>query len=107
VDSRFSAENRRKPPFSQAIHSTLAGFISSFVSSQGGAALHGGEGTLYKSIVGVFIMIVLGNNLNATRLAFNGRFPAAPVCTPTYLSETAGAPVGAGLMRANASAGTP
>jgi ribose transport system permease protein len=30
----------------------------------GGAALHGGEGTLYKSVVGVFIMIVLGNSLN-------------------------------------------
>jgi ribose/xylose/arabinose/galactoside ABC-type transport system permease subunit len=30
----------------------------------GGAALHGGEGTLYKSIIGVFIMIVLGNSLN-------------------------------------------
>ena len=27
----------------------------------GGAALHGGEGTLYKSVIGVFIMIVLGN----------------------------------------------
>jgi ribose transport system permease protein len=30
----------------------------------GGASLQGGEGTLYKSIVGVFIMIVLGNSLN-------------------------------------------
>ena len=30
----------------------------------GGASLHGGEGMLYKSIVGVFIMIVLGNSLN-------------------------------------------
>ena len=30
----------------------------------GGAALQGGEGTLYKSIIGVFIMIVLGNSLN-------------------------------------------
>jgi ribose/xylose/arabinose/galactoside ABC-type transport system permease subunit len=30
----------------------------------GGAALHGGEGTLYKTIIGVFIMIVLGNSLN-------------------------------------------
>jgi ribose transport system permease protein len=30
----------------------------------GGASLHGGEGTLYKSIIGVFIMIVLGNSLN-------------------------------------------
>jgi ribose transport system permease protein len=30
----------------------------------GGASLHGGEGTLYKSIIGVFIMIVLGNALN-------------------------------------------
>jgi ribose transport system permease protein len=30
----------------------------------GGAALHGGEGTLYKSIIGVLIMIVLGNSLN-------------------------------------------
>ena len=30
----------------------------------GGAALHGGEGTLYKSIIGVFIMVVLGNSLN-------------------------------------------
>ena len=30
----------------------------------GGAALHGGEGTLYKSVIGVFIMIVLGNSLN-------------------------------------------
>lgn len=30
----------------------------------GGASLHGGEGTLYKSIIGVFIMVVLGNGLN-------------------------------------------
>jgi ribose transport system permease protein len=30
----------------------------------GGAALHGGEGTLYKSVIGVFIMIILGNSLN-------------------------------------------
>jgi len=30
----------------------------------GGASLQGGEGTLYKSIIGVFIMIVLGNGLN-------------------------------------------
>ena len=30
----------------------------------GGASLHGGEGALYKSIIGVFIMIVLGNSLN-------------------------------------------
>jgi ribose transport system permease protein len=30
----------------------------------GGASLHGGEGRLYKSIIGVFIMIVLGNSLN-------------------------------------------
>src|SRR3984957_17145508 len=30
----------------------------------GGASLHGGEGTLYKSLIGVFIMIVLGNSLN-------------------------------------------
>ena len=30
----------------------------------GGASLHGGEGTLYKSMIGVFIMIVLGNSLN-------------------------------------------
>ena len=30
----------------------------------GGAALQGGEGTLYKSVIGVFIMIVLGNALN-------------------------------------------
>jgi ribose/xylose/arabinose/galactoside ABC-type transport system permease subunit len=30
----------------------------------GGAALHGGEGTLYKTIIGVFIMVVLGNSLN-------------------------------------------
>jgi ribose transport system permease protein len=30
----------------------------------GGAARHGGEGTLYKSVIGVFIMIILGNSLN-------------------------------------------
>jgi ribose transport system permease protein len=30
----------------------------------GGAALHGGEGVLYKSVIGVFIMVVLGNSLN-------------------------------------------
>jgi ribose transport system permease protein len=30
----------------------------------GGASLQGGEGTLYKSLIGVFIMIVLGNSLN-------------------------------------------
>ena len=30
----------------------------------GGASLHGGEGTLYKSVIGVFVMIVLGNALN-------------------------------------------
>lgn len=30
----------------------------------GGAALHGGEGKLYKTIIGVFIMVVLGNGLN-------------------------------------------
>jgi len=30
----------------------------------GGAALHGGEGTLYKSVIGVFIMVILGNGLN-------------------------------------------
>mgnify|MGYP001175621136 CR=1 FL=1 len=30
----------------------------------GGASLHGGEGSLYKSIIGVFIMVVLGNSLN-------------------------------------------
>ena len=30
----------------------------------GGASLAGGEGTLYKSIIGVFIMVVLGNSLN-------------------------------------------
>jgi ribose transport system permease protein len=30
----------------------------------GGASLYGGEGTLYKSIIGVFIMIALGNSLN-------------------------------------------
>ncbi len=30
----------------------------------GGASLQGGEGTLYKSIIGVFIMAVLGNSLN-------------------------------------------
>lgn len=30
----------------------------------GGASLHGGEGRLYKSVIGVFIMVVLGNGLN-------------------------------------------
>ncbi|MFQ5692039.1 MAG: ABC transporter permease, partial [Nitrospinota bacterium] len=30
----------------------------------GGASLHGGEGSLYKSMIGVFIMIVLSNSLN-------------------------------------------
>jgi len=30
----------------------------------GGAALHGGEGKIYKTIIGVFIMVVLGNGLN-------------------------------------------
>ncbi len=30
----------------------------------GGAALHGGEGKLYKSVIGVFIMVTLGNGLN-------------------------------------------
>ncbi len=30
----------------------------------GGASLHGGEGRLYKSVIGVFIMVVLGNALN-------------------------------------------
>jgi len=30
----------------------------------GGASLHGGEGKLYKSVIGVFIMVVLGNGLN-------------------------------------------
>jgi ribose transport system permease protein len=30
----------------------------------GGASLQGGEGALYKSIIGVFVMIVLGNSLN-------------------------------------------
>jgi ribose transport system permease protein len=30
----------------------------------GGASLQGGEGSLYKSIIGVFIMVVLGNSLN-------------------------------------------
>jgi ribose transport system permease protein len=30
----------------------------------GGASLQGGEGTIYKSVIGVFIMIVLGNSLN-------------------------------------------
>src|SRR5213594_150754 len=30
----------------------------------GGAGLHGGEGQLYKSVIGVFIMVVLGNALN-------------------------------------------
>jgi ribose transport system permease protein len=30
----------------------------------GGASLQGGEGTLYKSVIGVFIMMVLNNSLN-------------------------------------------
>ncbi|MFQ5914260.1 MAG: ABC transporter permease [Nitrospinota bacterium] len=30
----------------------------------GGASLHGGEGSLYKSMIGVFIMVVLANGLN-------------------------------------------
>ena len=30
----------------------------------GGASLHGGEGKLYKSLIGVLIMVVLGNALN-------------------------------------------
>lgn len=30
----------------------------------GGATLHGGEGKLYKTVIGVFIMVVLGNGLN-------------------------------------------
>jgi ribose/xylose/arabinose/galactoside ABC-type transport system permease subunit len=30
----------------------------------GGAALHGGEGKLYKTVIGVFIMVVLGNGMN-------------------------------------------
>jgi ribose transport system permease protein len=30
----------------------------------GGAALQGGEGKLYKTVIGVFIMVVLGNGLN-------------------------------------------
>ena len=30
----------------------------------GGAALHGGEGKLYKSVIGVFIIVVLSNALN-------------------------------------------
>lgn len=30
----------------------------------GGASLHGGEGQFYKSIIGVLIMVVLGNSLN-------------------------------------------
>ena len=30
----------------------------------GGASLHGGEGTPAKSVIGVFIMVVLGNALN-------------------------------------------
>lgn len=30
----------------------------------GGASLHGGEAQLYKSVIGVFIMVVLGNALN-------------------------------------------
>ena len=35
-----------------------------------GASLQGGEGTLYKSIIGVFIMIVLGNSLNLLNVDF-------------------------------------
>jgi len=34
----------------------------------GGASLYGGEGTLYKSVIGVFIMVVLGNALNLTNV---------------------------------------
>jgi ribose/xylose/arabinose/galactoside ABC-type transport system permease subunit len=30
----------------------------------GGTALHGGEGRLYKTVIGVFIMVVLGNGMN-------------------------------------------
>jgi len=30
----------------------------------GGASLHGGEGTPCRSVIGVFIMVVLGNGLN-------------------------------------------
>ena len=30
----------------------------------GGASLYGGEGKLYKSVIGVFIMVTLGNGLN-------------------------------------------
>jgi len=30
----------------------------------GGAGLQGGDGTLYKSVIGVLIMVVLGNALN-------------------------------------------
>lgn len=30
----------------------------------GGASLYGGEGKLYKSVIGVFIMVILGNGLN-------------------------------------------
>src|SRR5258707_14632573 len=35
----------------------------------GGASLQGGEGTLYKSVIGAFIMIVLGNALNLLNVA--------------------------------------
>jgi ribose/xylose/arabinose/galactoside ABC-type transport system permease subunit len=44
----------------------------------GGAALHGGEGTLYKSVIGVFIMVVLGNSLNlAERRPYRQRVASA------------------------------
>ena len=33
----------------------------------GGASLFGGEGKLYKSVIGVFIMVVLANALTAAR----------------------------------------
>jgi ribose/xylose/arabinose/galactoside ABC-type transport system permease subunit len=35
----------------------------------GGASLHGGEGTPAKSVIGVFIMVVLGNALNLLNVA--------------------------------------
>ena len=38
----------------------------------GGASLHGGEGTLYKSVIGVFIMIVLGNASTCSTLIRTG-----------------------------------
>src|SRR5258708_6535463 len=51
----------------------------------GGASLQGGEGTLYKSVIGAFIMIVLGNALNLLnvdsywqRVAVRGVIIAAP-----------------------------